>query len=104
MKLKIKKVTDKEDLIAAGFWESVYRFRIIEPNTNIKEIAKWMSFNFAEGFVLISVNSQRIAGGYVDNKEGWKSQENAPEDESYNIYYELRCSESDGTLFLLKYQ
>lgn len=71
----------------------------------LNQICNWIALNFCENFIIIEEASARIAGGYVDNKQGWKAQKfkvNRSE-HAFSSIYELRCMGVDATAFLLKW-
>ena len=72
---------------------------------SLNQICSWISNNFKENFVVIEKTSNRIAGGWADNKKGWRLQKNKVDRREHSItaVYELRCHGPDATLFMLKW-
>jgi hypothetical protein len=71
----------------------------------IDELAGWCSQNLRDNFILIEHASVRIAGGWVDNRDGWEKEGSRVrrDDYAWQSRYELRCSGTDANWFLLKW-
>jgi len=73
------------------------------------ELAGWCSHTFSKNFVILEQAHRRIAGGCTDNADAWDASIvgtglTGTNEFDSNGGYELRCSEQDATLFLLKYK
>ena len=70
---------------------------------DISSVCYWVSNTFAKNFVILEYLHKCIAGGCTDNAKAWNDGYN----NDYNgaiDKWELRCSEKDASIFLLKYK
>jgi hypothetical protein len=64
------------------------------------------SKNFKHNFIILEKVSARIAGGYLDNHEGWVKGEKGTvhrSDYAWQAKYELRCMGTDATYFMMRW-
>lgn len=97
---------EERKLRDCGMFSSVVEYVVDDSDGQIEseEVACWVSNTFKYGFVIISHGTQLYAGGAADNKLAWDKQWNRKSKYYSTGKYELRCSEADLVLFLLKYK
>lgn len=79
-------------------------FDEIEMSGEIYDISEWASNTFESNFVILAHASKIVAGGCADNAKAWREQWKADEQWMTSDSYEIRGSDSDIALFLLKYK
>ena len=69
-----------------------------------KLLAKWITNTFAFNFILLEYSDRRIAGGHGSKEFNPFPRTHAARERRPTGTYELRCSNADATLFLLKFK
>ena len=72
----------------------------------LNDVCTWVSNSFTKNFVIMECSPPvNIAGGNVDNRTAWRQQGSRVirDQLAWNSTYELRCCESDATMFILRW-
>lgn len=107
----MKIISTSVDSITLGMFDLSIRFKPYKGNEDIdnekylNEICDWIVHAFNHNFVIIEHTDNLIAGGWVDNKKGWKKNGFKVDRTQHSqlAEYELRCHDSDATAFLLRW-
>lgn len=70
----------------------------------ITEVCKWCGETFTRNYIIIENSQQIIGGGNVNNRKYWNSRIEEDNKPRITGNYQLRCSNEDSIIFLLKYQ
>jgi hypothetical protein len=107
------KVISQHTSAEIGMFDVAIRFKPykgdheeIDNEAYLNEICQWVVDSFTKHFVILEKVENIIAGGYMDNKQGWESHGSKVNrrDHSKGATYELRCCDADAFAFLLKWQ
>jgi hypothetical protein len=78
-----------------------------DPNNEdyLNQICEWVVNSFNYNFVIIEHASSIVAGGWVDNKDGWMHNNSKVDRNRHSSLasYELRCHSVDASLFKLRW-
>lgn len=82
-------------------WETTWPEPSLEK---INEVCKWCGETFKDNYIMLEISEAIISGGNTNNVKNWNGRLNKNHTPAPTGEYQLRCSQQDCTIFLLKYK